>query len=246
MPRLIIILVIILSCLLVYTMVNMAPKGYTVEAAFGNRDTSQLPFKEGERFTYQVKYRGLKIGKSILTFHGERDLEGKKAYYITFDTSTSAFMDNEEIFADKDTFLPLEVHRMVKKTIGFTDKIKERYDQENFRVDITQKSKLRKKGHSIEKDAPIHNAILLTYYYRVRENFNKDEKAKITLPTVDFEVMYNGIETIETPMGEQRAYAFTSEPPKFKFWLSADERKIPLKIDNPAVAGYSLIIKSID
>ena len=138
------------------------------------------------------------------------------------------------------------MHRKVRKKIGFTDNITERYDQEKFRLDIKQKSKLREKSFSIEKDGPIYNAILLTYYYRRLEDFDKGERKKITLPTVEFYVIFSGIETIETSLGEQRAYAFTSDPPNFKFWLSADEKRIPLKITNPTALGYSLEISSID
>ncbi len=205
-----------------------------------------MPFKEGEKFIYEVKYNRLKVGKCILTFHGEEDLDGREVYHITLLTKIPSLKDTEELYADKSTFLPVEVHRKIKKRLGFNDKIKEVYDQQNFRVDISQKSSLRSKSFSIEKDSPLHNAILLTYCYRAKESFNKSERLKINLPTVEFEVMFKGIETIKTPLGKYRAYAFTSDPPKFKLWLSADEKRIPLKIERPGKLGYSLIIKSMD
>lgn len=204
------------------------------------------PFSKGEKFIYDVRYKGLKVGSSVLTFHGEKDLGAKKAYHITFSTNIPSLKDTEELYADKDTFLPIEVHRTLKKRLGFGDRIKEVYDQENFRVDISSKSKLRKKNFSIQKDSPIHNAILLAYYYRTQDTFNKGDKFDISLPTFDFEVTFNGIEEIKTPLGKFQAYAFTSDPPKFRLWLSADEKRIPLKIHNPSVLGYSLVIKSID
>jgi len=243
-----ILLFIIFSCLLVYVVVNIIPDVYTLEVvdSRGVGSSSDLPFKKGERFTYEVRYKGLKIGRSILTFNGEKDLDGKRVYHITFFTKVPSLRDTEEIYADKKTFLPLEVYRQIKKKIGFSDSVIEKYDQENFRVDISSKSKLRSRSFSIEKDSPIHNAILLTYYYRTKEGFDKNERLKINLPTFEFDVMFKGRETIKTPLGEFSAYMFTSDPPKFKFWLSADERRIPLKIKNPGMRGHSLIIKSID
>ena len=226
---------------------SMAPSGHTVETIVReNQGSMSLPFRKGERFTYKVRHKKLKIGKAILTFNGEKDLGDKKVYHITFLTKIPSFKDTEELYADSNTFLPIEVHRTIKKRFGFNDRIREIYDQDNFRVDIKKKSKLRSKELSIEKDAPIHNAILLTYYYRTQRDFKDGDRFKVTLPTADFEVMFSGIETIETPMGEYRAYAFTSEPPKFKFWLSTDKDRIPLKIHNPGKLGYSLILKSID
>jgi len=224
----------------------VVPNGHTVEIVKRDQNISRLPFRKGERFTYEVRYKGLKLGRSTLTFHGEKDLGDKKVYHITFFTKIPSLKDTEELYANKETFLPLEVHRTLKKRLGFSDRIKEIYDQENFRVEVRQKSKLRSKNFSIQKDAPLHNAILLTYYYRRREDFNEDERLKINLPTFDSEIIFNGIETINTPLGEYQAYAFISDPPKFKFWLSTDEKRIPLKIRNPGMLGYSLIIRSID
>ncbi len=222
------------------------PSTHSVEILPEEQNAPGLPFESGEQFTYEVRYKGAKIGKSTLAFQGERLLGDKKVYYVTFNTRIPSLKDNEDIYADTDTFLPVEVHRTIKKKIGFDDKIKEVYDQKNFRVDIFSKSKLRSKELSIEKDSPIHNAILLVYYYRSKKDFDKSEKLKINLPTFDFEVAFDGIETVKTKLGKYRAYVFTSEPPKFKFWLSADERRIPLKIKNPGSLGYSLILKSID
>ena len=222
------------------------PSTHSVEILPEEQAAPGLPFEAGEQFTYEVRYKGAKIGKSTLAFRGERFLDDKKAYYVTFNTKIPSLKDNEEIYADPETFLPVEVHRTIKKKFGFDDKIKEVYDQENFRVDVFSKSKLRKKEFSIEKDAPIHNALLLVYYYRSKKDFDENERLQINLPTFDFEVAFDGIETVKTKLGEHSAYVFTSEPPKFKFWLSADEKRIPLKIKNPGSLGYSLILKSID
>ncbi|MBU4312327.1 MAG: DUF3108 domain-containing protein [Candidatus Omnitrophica bacterium] len=227
-------LIIIFSCILAYALTNLPETGHTVEA------------RDGETFTYEVIYNGLSIGKSTLTFNGEKQLGDKKIYHITLFTKTAALKDTEEIYGDKETFLPVEVHRTIKKKIGFADRIIEKYDQENFRVDISSKSKLRSKSFSIQKDSPIHNAILLVYYCRTKDDLKEDDKFKITLPTIDLEVMFSGIETIKTDLGEYQAYVFTSDPPKFKLWLSADEKRIPLKMKNPGTLGYSLIIKSIN
>ncbi len=229
-----VVLIIIFSCILAYALTNLPETGHTVEVI------------EGETFTYEVIYNGLNIGKSTLTFNGERQLGDKKTYHITLSTKTVALKDTEEIYGDKETFLPVEVRRTIKKKVGFSDRIIEKYDQENFRVDVSSKSNLRKKEFSIQKDSPIHNAILLVYYCRTRDDLKEGDKFNIALPTIDLEVMFSGIETVETKIGKYQAYIFTSDPPKFKLWLSADEKRIPLKIKNPGTLGYSLTIKSID
>ena len=99
------------------------------------------------------------------------------------------------------------------KSIHFSDRIIEKYDQENFRVDISSKSKLRSKSFYIEKDSPIHNAILLVYYCRSKDDFKEGDKFKITLPTVDLDVMFSGIETVETELGEFETYVLQATRP---------------------------------
>ena len=67
-----IVLIIILICLLVYAMLGTFPDGYTLEPVIkGNRTSSLLPFRRGERLTYEVRYKKVKLGESVLTFHGE-------------------------------------------------------------------------------------------------------------------------------------------------------------------------------
>ncbi|MDP6685727.1 MAG: DUF3108 domain-containing protein [Candidatus Omnitrophota bacterium] len=230
MSRIVVIL-IILSILII-------PIGYADEA-------DVLPFSKGETLTYEVKLKKLNVGKSVLTFHGIETLGYKELYHITFSTRITALTDVEELYAEKETFLPVEVHRTIKKFGTFTTRVIEKYDQEAFRVDIKQKTKFRKKEFSIEKDRPIHNAILLSYFCRTRESFSKKETFDITIPAIDFKVMFAGEEIIETPLGKFNAYLFTSDPPKFKLWLSTDEKRIPLMIENPSKIGYSLVIKEI-
>ena len=242
-----IILVVIFLCFLAYVMTSSVPYGHTVEVVKAAEEKHlTMPFSRGEKLTYEVIYNGVKVGRSILTFNGEKDLYGKKVWHVTFFTKIPSLRDNEEIYADKDTFLPIEVRRKIKKKIGFSDSIIEKYDQKNFTINISSKSKLRSKNFSIQKDSPVHNAILLTYYCRLKDDLKQGGNLKIALPTMDLDVMFSGTETVETDMGEFQADVFTSVPPKFRLWLSADAKRIPLKIKNPGTLGYSLIIKSID
>src|SRR3989338_3089206 len=71
---------------------------------------AELPFSEGERLTYEVRYKNLKVGESILTFHGKAGLGDREVYHITFSTALVAVKDLEELYAQTDNFLPVEVH----------------------------------------------------------------------------------------------------------------------------------------
>jgi len=205
-----------------------------------------LPFLAGEKLTYSLKYKGIKIGQTVLTFHGEAELVGRKSYLITLRTDSFYLKDLEKIYADKETFLPFKVERQIKKFGGLTDVIIEDYNQEEYKVEIKKKGFVFTREVTINRPSVIHNAILLSYDYRRRGDFEKDEKARIYLPTRELDLTFKGKEPISTPLGEYLAYAFEANSSKFRFWLKDDEKKIPLRIEDPGVFGYSLVIESIE
>ena len=217
------------------------------EEKLSETDVYEPPFLKGERLTYDVYYAGLKTGESVLTFHGERDLDGEAFFYITFSTELPFFKDYEEIYASKSTFLPVMINRRIIKLGGLsTEHIEERYDQNNFTVSISKRRNGPENNTVITKDAPIHNAILLPYYYRANPYISEKGVLNILLPTQEFNIKISGEDEIETPLGQYLADVFMSEPSKFTFYLSKDSERLPLKITSHTALNYTLILNSKD
>lgn len=204
-----------------------------------------LPFSEGEELIYDVYYKKMKLGTSKLTFNGVKSIDGEDFYHVTFYTEVPGFKDTEEIYAYKDTFLPFIISRNIKRLGAFPMNIEERYDQEAFTVDIKNKGIFRSKKQTIRKDGPIYNALLLTYYYRAKPDIEGLPRQKISLPMADFEIILKGEEIVSTKAGDRLAYVFAGEPSKFTFWLSRDEKRIPVKIKGHSVLDYSLVLNSV-
>lgn len=206
-----------------------------------------VPFTRGEQFTYTVNYKSLPLGTSVLTFNGEKELEGHPAYEVSFVTNMPTIKDSELIYADTKSFLPLRVTRHIEKVANFPTHIVETYNQKKFNVTIKKEGKFLSKTFTIRKEMPIHNAILLTYYYRTLDPIEADHSMEVSLPTARFQITYEGTEEIRTGIGTYQAHVFSSIPPKFKVWLSTDARRIPLKIENAGtMTGYSLILSSME
>jgi len=203
-----------------------------------------LPFEKGEKLVYDFYSAGIKAGKSVLIFNGEEELDGQKVYHISFSTELPFFKDYEEIYADKETFLPIKIKRRIKKLGGFSETIEEEYDQSNFTVDITKKSTFSSNKVTLKKDSPIYNAILLTYYCRANPNIADMGNFRIVLPTLDFYINMSGEETIETPSGKYSVDVFLSKPPKFSFYLSKDKNRVPVKIKSHTALNYSMVLSS--
>jgi hypothetical protein len=204
----------------------------------------------GERLTYNVYLKKMKVGTAILTFYGEKELNDKKANYITFITRLPFIVtDKEEIYANKNDFSPLKISRIIHKPASFPTRIEETYDQEKFSISLRKKGMFLSKRQVIQKEAKIHNAILLAYTYRRKllvDGISIGSSFQITLPTIDLEVKLLGKETISTKLGEIEAYVFKSQPPKFELWVAANDKAIPLKIKQPGLLGYSLVFDSVE
>jgi len=203
-----------------------------------------LPFSAGEKLNYRMYLKGVSVGSGELVFHGNVIYNDINVYYATFKTKIFNIRDIEEIYFEKSKFLPLRIKRDIVK-IGLPDeKINELYDQERFRVEIVKKVfPARKTTITIEKDSFIHNVILLSYYFRVLPQKYFQRSFHISVPTADLDISFKGIEKVKVPLGTFDAYVFEGQPKNFRFYISTEEDKIPLRIENPA---YYMALESIE
>jgi hypothetical protein len=224
---------------------NGVPSWKIPEAIIHDEEDITLPFKEGETLVYDVYSAGIKTGQSRLTFHGERPFNDESAYYITFSTELPFFKDYEDIYAEKSSFLPLRIKRKIEKMGGLSiEEIEEEYDQAAFSVTINKKGAFSTRKTIIQKDAPIHNAILLTYLCRANPKLLYKDSFKAVLPTQKFHIKISGEETIEIPLGKYLTDVFESQPPNFTFYLSKDEDRLPVKIVSHTALSYTMILSS--
>jgi hypothetical protein len=198
--------------------------------------------RTGEKIEYNVYLGTLKVGKA--TYHHLRKtfLHDKQVELITFLTEAVRFKDRETIYADSDTFLPLVVERKISKPIK-PEKIREEYDQENFKLTITKK-RFGQSVKEIKSTKPIHNSILLPFFVRTAEDLNIGWTFTANLPQGEYLIKLTKIEKVNTPAGEFEAYFFESDPNKFKIWIGTDSNRIPLRIDGTGGIGYKMMMQT--
>jgi hypothetical protein len=207
-----------------------------------------LPEKEapsyvGETIVYDVKMGALKIGTS--TFHHEKrapynDID---AQLVVFTTHAVQIKDTETIWADTKDFLPLHIDRDVKMWPKY-EQITENYDQAVHTLDIVKIAGGKQETLRIVKQGPIHNAILLPYQVRRIPELAPGWSMKVTLPTQEFEITLKSIEEIKVPAGAFQAFYFESDPKRFEIWISADDRRIPVKIRGSSGLNYTMLMRS--
>lgn len=193
---------------------------------------------EIEEIFYQLNYKGFKIGKAKMVLCSDIEFEGNDIILITFETDTPFFDDTERVFIQKDILLPIRVERDISQ-FGKRYSIREDYDQVNFTV------KIHKEGEdvvTINKKQNIHNPISAVYYVRRLEHFEKGRAIPFIFPLIELKTSLENVEDINLPKEKFSAFLFKSVPDRFSFWLSNDERRLPLKLEVQGAFGYSAMM----
>lgn len=196
----------------------------------------------GEKIIYDVKLKGFYLGKAEFNYLSSTYLGSRKADLINFTTKVTNFYDKEEIYSDPETQMPFRVERDIRGWPG-SEKITEIYDQENFTLTVKKKKGRKSSELVIKSDSPIHNAILLPFFVRSVPELYIGWSFKVNLGNNKFEVKLASIEDVKTWAGTFKAYYFNSEPEKFNIWISADSRRIPVKMRGLGNLGYTLLMK---
>ncbi len=178
-----------------------------------------LSFGKDETIFYRVQWKGIRVGSAKLIFGDE----------IILQTNALNFKDIEKIKKDAE-YYPLEVKRDIR-IFGRSIQILEKYDQEKKKIEIFKKTSGKISKQIINSDAKIHHPILLIYYCR-QQKLQLGKSWMINLPlSGKYEMRVTKLERIKTPLGKYLAYCIESFPAKIKLWISADEKRLPLKIE---------------
>lgn len=252
MSRTTFILAVVLFVLVIFVIILYSPHGKTLflGGTYHAPKVSALVLPEkqvydysGEEIVYDVKMGSVKIGTSIF-HHVERiNLAGVDAQLVTFTTKAIQISDTEKIWADTKTFLPLRVERDVRMWPKY-ERITESYDQKSHVLDVTKLAAAKGQPLHIVKQGPIYNAILLPYQIRRVEDLALGWSMKVVLPTQEFKITLKSKKEVTVPAGTFQAFYFESEPKRFEIWISADERRIPIKIKGSSGLNYTMQMRS--
>jgi len=196
----------------------------------------------GEKIVYDVRYGALSLGRSQFNSIARVELDGRQLNLLVFETKLNRFSDTEKIYSDPLTTLPVRVERTVLNWLSH-EKITEEYDQQGFTVTITKAKGQKQQKTVIKKSGYINNPILLPYYVRNIPRLEVGTSLVANLPNRRFEIRMTAIENIKVPAGTFKAYRFESTPRQIEIWISADARRIPIKIQGTGLFGYLMLMK---
>lgn len=193
----------------------------------------------GEKITYRVKMGALRLGRAYFKHVEYIETGAGPVSLMTFETRLARFNDLEKIYIDCETLLPLKIERGVKAW-AVKEEIIEEYNQKEFTLTVTKRNGAKQEKIFIKKDKPIHNTVLLPFSVRDTPELNIGWVFPANFPTQEFQIRLVSLEEIRVPAGIFKSYHFQSTPRKFEIWISADSRRIPLKIKGAGALGYTL------
>lgn len=198
----------------------------------------------GEKITYEVKFGSFRLGEAIFKRLENTILNGKPAVLMTFETNVSGFYDLETIYSDLTTFLPIRVTRKVRG-LTFNEDITEDYDQKNFMLTMVKfKNNIKVDEEKFNNHGqPVYNAVSLPFYLRRIPDLKVGWSFSTQFGNLEYKITLSGKNNLETSLGAFEAYRFESQPRKFEIWVTADERRIPVKIKDTGLLGYTLTMK---
>lgn len=199
------------------------------------------PFVKGERIEYSIRKMGVKAGEATLTFGGATQLDGKPAVLIIFKATAINFWDEEKIYIDPQTFLPIRVERDVNLW-GKKEKIIENYLPSANGVKITKKAGNKTVEQVISKPGQLDNIYGFIYRYRRDGQFKIGDTLQMALPTQDVKLSLVEKEQLKAGNAVYDTYFMESNPKKYRVWFDSGERRIPLRIDGAVGFGSTSMI----
>jgi hypothetical protein len=206
-----------------------------------------LAIEPGETVSYTIKKFGLPMGDAVFVYKGEVTLEGQQAIYLQVTAQGFQFYDQENIYLQKQTFLPIKVERKLD-IFGKTESIIERYDHEAGTVTIygRQEDQGEEKPTVIQHKGPIHNIYGFIYHYRIKGGFPKGEQMNIQLPTRRVSILRKGERVLRLHGKERRTDFLETRDKDIQVWFSQDRSKVPYQIKGAIGFGNTMLVLQKD
>lgn len=215
-------------------------------------------FQGGEWFKFEMSYSNfLKAGNATLEVK-ESKIKGKSVYHVVGKGWTTGAIkwffkvkDRYESYIDKETGMPYKFIRKIDEG-GHTKDIEIDFNHQKQEAFVENKKYKTKKTIATEKD--VQDMVSAFYYLRNNYDTNNIKVGEVVSLNMffdeenyNFKLKFLGHETIDTEFGGRmktlmfRPYVMAGrvfkEQESLTLWVSADDNKMPLKIQADLAVG---------
>lgn len=218
-------------------------------------NSADLPFSPGEKLTFNLKWCFIPAGEAVLEVMPLKNISGVKAYHFALTVKTNSFFDTIYKVRDKiDSYADIDMTRSILYKKSQAGKKHQRDVVVNFNWDKNeaQYSNFGRKRKPVSLMPGSFDPLSIFYYSRMCD-FN--DQIVLQRPVTDGKKCVIGTgevikrETIKLKTGKYDTYLLQpelkdlsgvfrkSENATIKIWLTADKRKIPVRIKSKIVIG---------
>ena len=232
------------------TAITMVSLSGDIEAA-----ENDFPFYPGEKLTFQLKWAFIPAGEAVLEVLPLETIDGVKAFHFLLTAKSNSFIDNFYKVRDK-----IDAYTDIEMTHSILYKKKQQEGKTNRDIVVNFDWKNNKAVYSTLKETRPPIDILpgsfdpLSAFYFVRL-FDLEKKSAIERPVTDGKKCIIGKaavikrETLILASGTYDTYLIEpeiehvggvfekSKDAKIQVWVTADHRRIPVKLKSKVVVG---------
>jgi hypothetical protein len=218
-------------------------------------EEKDLPFQPGEKLTFQLRWTIIPAGESVLEVLPMETIDGINVYHFLLTAKSNDFIDKFYKVRDRiDAFATADMNRSIlykkKQREGKTHRdIVVNFDWQNNKAQYTN---FKDKRPPIDILSGSFDPLSAFYFVRL---LDFKEKSTIERPVTDGKKCIIGKlsvikrETIKLENGTYDTYLIEpelkhiggvfekSKDAKIQLWVTADKRKIPVKIKSKVVVG---------
>jgi hypothetical protein len=219
-------------------------------------ETLDLPFCAGEKMTFQVRWSFILAGEATIELLPVTSISGKDAYHFLFTAKTSEFVD--VFYKVRDTiesYTDINMsHSLFYSRSHKGKSVKDTIVEFDWEKNQAQYSRIG--GSKKSEPLPIPDGTFdpLSVFFAFRMN-DLDQNKEITIPVTDGkkvvlgkvnvvkrdDITVNGIKydafLVEPEMGDIGGVFEKSKDAKLQIWVTADDRRIPIRIKSKVVVG---------
>jgi len=223
--------------------------------AFG--ETPKFPFHPGEKITYQIRWLSIPAGEASIQLLPLEYFKGINSYHILFTVSSSKFVDNFYKVRDRvESYTDLDIsHSLVYKVNNQEGKHQNNavinFDWDNKQAQYFNTGDLSKNA-LIPIAAGTFDPLSVLLAFRLKD---LSKTTRIEIPVTDGKKMaigkanvvrreiieINGINydtyLVEPELGDAGGVFEPSKDATLQVWITADYRRIPVRIKSKVIVG---------
>ena len=206
-----------------------------IKPLFDQPFISDNPLRVGEKLTFKATLFGIPAGWQILQTVDKLVIDGQEVIYVRSTSRTNDFFsriyffsDTRESFLNPDTLIPIRYRKKIVEK-KFKAEVEVAFDLENGVAIVKDRNNERK----VTVPHDIQDELSMLFLIRTRV---VEEGESYTFPLLmrngvqQITVRVQGRKSVKTVLGRVKTLIVTSSN-GHKVWLTADERRIPVRIE---------------